>query len=121
VLVPGGRVLIATFDPERFSDNWLTEFFPSIAELDRARFPDAATVGRELEGAGFADIGIRAVSQSGGLTRAAALERIRGRYISTLRMLAVEEYERGVARAETSLPDRIEYRLEWLIANARKP
>ena len=121
VLVRGGRVLIATFDPERFSGNWLTGYFPSIAELDRARFPDAATLAAELEEAGLTEIGIRPVSQPGVLTRAEALERIRGRYISTLRMLDPEEYEGGAARAEALLPDRIEYRLEWLIANARKP
>lgn len=121
VLIPGGRIAVATFDPAHFGGYWLTEFFHSIETIDRARFPDAATLASEMRAAGFEDVEIEPLSQPGSIDRAEALERIRGRYISTLRLLDPEEYEHGLDRAERDLPERIDYRLEWLIAVAGTP
>ncbi|HEY7002796.1 MAG TPA: class I SAM-dependent methyltransferase [Gaiellaceae bacterium] len=121
VLVPGGRVVIATFDPDHFQEIWLNELFPSIAAIDRARFPDAARVASELEAAGFGPAEIVRVGQSGTLSRAQALDRIRGRYISTLRMLDDDEFESGLAEAEATLPDELEPRIEWLVVSAETP
>jgi hypothetical protein len=36
-------------------------------------------------------------------------------------LLEADEYESGLARAEATLPARIEYRLEWLIVAAQRP
>jgi hypothetical protein len=58
------------------------------------------------------------LSQQGRLTRDDALERIRGRFISTLQLIPADEFERGLARAEHDLPDEIAYRLDWLILSA---
>jgi SAM-dependent methyltransferase len=121
VLVPGGRVALATFDPARFDDYWLSGFFPSLAGLDRARFPTAEELTAELEAAGLVAVGSSSVGQSATASRRDALERIRGRYISTLRLLEAEEYEDGLARAERELPEEVEYRLEWLIVTAEHP
>jgi ubiquinone/menaquinone biosynthesis C-methylase UbiE len=121
VLVPGGRILIATFDPEHFDGYWLNELFPSVAEIDRARFPDASTVTSELADAGFAGARIEALAQPGTLSRPEALERIRGRYISTLNLIDEAEYERGLAAAEAQIPEQLEYRLEWLVVTADVP
>jgi SAM-dependent methyltransferase len=121
VLVPGGRIVIATFDPDHFDAYWLSELFPSIAEIDRARFPGAMTLTAELEDAGFVGVGIETLTQPGTLSRAEALERIRGRYISTLNLIDEGEYERGLGAAEAEIPEKIEYRLEWLIVAADAP
>ena len=51
-------------------------------------------------------------------SREEALEKIRGRYISTLRLIPDEEHAEGLAHAERELPERIEYALEWLVAVA---
>ena len=106
MLVPGGRIVIATFDPDHFDAYWLNELFPSVAEIDRARFPGATTLEAELEDAGFAGARIETLAQPGTLSRAEALERIRGRYISTLNLIDEDEYERGLAAAEAEIPDR---------------
>ncbi len=53
VLRPGGRAVIATFRPEHFDGFWLNPYFPSIPEIDRARFPDPVELARELREAGF--------------------------------------------------------------------
>jgi ubiquinone/menaquinone biosynthesis C-methylase UbiE len=118
VLVPGGRIVIATFDPDHFDGYWLNELFPSVAEIDRARFPGATTLKAELEEAGFSGVRIETLTQPGTLSRVEALERIRGHYISTLNLIDEDEYERGLAAAEAQIPEKLEYRLEWLIVTA---
>jgi len=121
VLVPGGRLVIATFDPAHFTGYWLNELFPSVARIDEVRFPDADTLTRELGEAGFEGIAIARVSQPGKLSRTEALERIRGRYISTLHLIDESEFERGLAAAEAGLGEEIEHVLEWLVVSAQKP
>ena len=121
VLVPGGRLVVGTFDPNQFADYWLTRFFPSIARIDGARFPDATTLERELVEAGFESVRSDRLTQSAALSRAEALERIRCRYISTLRMMGEADFDRGLAAAEAQLPERVEYRVEWLVVSAEKP
>ena len=121
VLAPEGRLAIATFDPSYFDSFWLNELFPSLQGIDRARFPTAEELEAELGAAGFDDVRLTRVSQEAALDRESALERIRERFISTLDMLSEEEYEAGLARAERELPERVEYRVEWLLAVASRP
>ena len=121
VLAPGGRLVIATFEPEHFEGYWLNRFFPSLAAIDRARFPDQATLVRELEHSGFTGVRVSPFGQAATAARTDVLERIRGRYISTLRLIDESEYQAGLALVEGELPDEIEYRLEWLIVTADTP
>lgn len=116
-LAPDGRVVIATFDPSHFDRFWLNEVFPSLERIDRARFPTEGALTQELLAAGFQPRVAR-LSQRAQITRDDALERIRGRYISTLELLSAEEYEAGLGRAERELPNEIMYRLEWLVVVA---
>jgi ubiquinone/menaquinone biosynthesis C-methylase UbiE len=116
VLEPGGRFAVATFDPSYFDSFWLNELFPSMEAADRERFPTADELTAEL--AGFDEVRLTRLSQTGSLTREDALERIRGKHISTFDLISDEEYEAGLARAERELPDRVDYRVEWLLAVA---
>jgi SAM-dependent methyltransferase len=120
VLAPGGRFAVATFDPSYFDEFWLNELFPSMEAADRERFPTAQELEAELRGAGF-DVRLLRLSQRGSLARADALERIRGKHISTFDLISDEEYEAGLARAERELPEQVDYRVEWLIAVAVRP
>jgi len=108
---------VATFDPSYFDAFWLNELFPSMEAADRGRFPTASELEAELRGAGF-EVRLLRLSQRGTLDRADALERIRGKHISTFDLITDEEYETGLARAERELPDRVDYRVERLIAIA---
>jgi ubiquinone/menaquinone biosynthesis C-methylase UbiE len=121
VVAPGGRAALATFVPEHFEHYWLTAVFPQIAEIDRARFPEAATLAAELADAGFDPMRTRTLTQRVRLSREDALERIRGRYISTLRLLDEETVAAGLVRAERELPEEIESVLEWAIVSADRP
>jgi|SRR5436190_3675847 len=118
VLGPGGRIAIATFEPSYFGVFWFRDYFPSMEEIDRARFPTAVDLERELPAAGFGAPRLTRLSQTAAVSREQALERIRGRHIATFDLIPDEEYEAGVARAERELPERVDYRQEWLIAVA---
>ena len=117
VLAVDARVVIATFDPSHFDRFWLNEIFPSLERIDRERFPTEADLTQELVASGFEPRVVR-ITQRAGITRQAALERIRGRYISTLELLSDEEYRSGLERAESELPNEIAYALEWLVVIA---
>jgi ubiquinone/menaquinone biosynthesis C-methylase UbiE len=120
VLAPGGRAVVATFDPAHFSGFWLNRIFPSIERIDRARFPEPDRLAGELEEAGFADVETRGLVQRSTILRAEALERIRGRYISTLRLLDDDELESGTAAAERELPETIAIELHWAVLVAKR-
>lgn len=121
VLRPGGRIVIATFAPSCFERIWVAHVFPEVVEIDRGRFPDHDDLAMELGAAGFANVHIRHLVQKGRLARAEALERIEGRYISTLRLLSDRAVAEGLARAERELPDPVEDDREWLVVTADRP
>ena len=121
VLAPDGRLAIATFDPSYFSAFWLNDYFPSMEEADRARFPTAEDLEAELPAAGFDAPSLVRLSQSGRLERAEALNRIRGKHIGTFDLITEEEYAAGLERAERELPEHLDYAVEWLIAVAVRP
>lgn len=120
VLAPGGRAVVATFRPEQFEGYWLNPYFPSIREIDAARFPDPSRLADELRAAAFAEVRMRPLTQVRRTTREEALERIRGRFISTLQLVPEDEFREGVARAERELPEEVEYALEWAIVVAER-
>jgi SAM-dependent methyltransferase len=121
VLVPGGRVTIATFTEGHFEWYWLTSVFPEVGEIDRKRFPPPEALEAELLDAGLTSARTTTLRQRRSIPRADALERIRGRYISTLRLLDEDTYTAGVARAERELPEEIESVLEWAVVSADAP
>jgi SAM-dependent methyltransferase len=116
VLVPEGRLAVVTFDTRHFERYWLNRFFPGIQEIDLARFPSDEQLRGELAGAGFGSVRLERLSQHASLPRETALERIRGRHISTFDLLDEDEIREGTARAERELPDPVKYDQEWLIA-----
>lgn len=120
VLVPGGLAVIATFRPDHFDGFWLGRVFPSLEPIDRARFPTPQRLAAELAAAGFGAVRERALTQSAAVERETALERIRGRYISTLELLSDGEYRAGLERAERALPEVIAYELRWSIIAAER-
>ena len=121
VLGPGGRLVIATFDPLHFERYWLNQVYPSLDAIDRARFPTPDELRVELEAARFETVELIPLSQTTAIDREQALERVRGRFISTLQLLDESEYQTGLERLEQELPERVEYALEWLVAVATRP
>jgi len=120
VLQPDGRLAIATFDPTHFERYYLNRLFPSLERIDRERFPEPDVLLGELAAAGLEARLVR-LSQRGEIGRDESLKRIRGRFISTLRLLDEAEFEQGLARAEHELPERVSYELEWVVAVVSRP
>jgi SAM-dependent methyltransferase len=120
VLVPEGRLVVVSFAPEHFDRYWLNRYFPTIARIDRERFPDEHRLHEELADAGFGDVRFHRLGHHATLRREQALERIRGHHISTFDLLDEEEIRAGTALAERELPEHVEYDQEWMIAVANK-
>ena len=120
VLVPDGRVVVATFAHEHFDRYWAGRFFPSLAAVDKARFPSEEGLSAELAAAGFDDVRSERLSAREDVDRATALERLRGRHISTFDLLDPEEVRSGIEHAERELPETVEVGLEQLLVTARR-
>ena len=118
VLGEGGRYALLTFDPAYFPSYYLNRYFPSFLEVDLARFGPADELERELRSAAFAGVRTSTLRQERTVDRESALEKIRGRHISTFQLISDEEYAAGLERAERELPERIEYENHWLVVVA---
>src|SRR5207237_5156200 len=95
VLTPGGRVVIATFTDEHFERFYLNAYFPSLAAIDRARFPTRRALREELDFAGFDMAEVTTLEQRFETPREEVLRRLRARHISTLELLPEDEYRAG--------------------------
>jgi SAM-dependent methyltransferase len=120
VIADGGRAVIVTFGGEHFDRIWLTRYFPSLATVDRARFPAPVELAGELAAAGFGSVRLRRLSQTASVSRKDALEKLRRRYISTLWLLSEDEYRHGLELAERELPEETSYPREWTILVAKR-
>lgn len=113
-----GRLAIATEDPSAFDRHWLTPFFPSLPEVERARFPDESTLRTELTAAGFARVSFERLTQARRSTRDRALAVVRGRAFSTFDLLSPAEYAAGLTRMESELDGPFDHTFSWLVAVA---
>ena len=123
VLAAGGRVVIATFEPDHFGSFHLVPYFPSIESNDRARFPDPDELVAGLAAAGFERIARERVSTRHDVDPATVLERVRARYISSLSELDEAEFAEGLERLERDVragtgPAR--QQAEWCLISARR-
>ena len=120
----GGRLSLWTFTPRHVEEFYLNAYFPSIALIDRPRFPAVQTLTTELRRAGFEDVRAEVDQEPRRIGIAEVVDRVRGRYISTLSLLPPLEYRLGLQRLEEMLAqDRsimLTQQSEWAITTARK-
>jgi SAM-dependent methyltransferase len=123
VLCPGGRLVVVSFRTEHFDRFHLNPYFPTLAGVDRARFPDPAALSAAIATAGFHGVAERGLHQQVALAPQAVLERVRGRYISTLHLLGEHEYRSGLERLERDMATRtgaVEAELVWSLTIGRR-
>jgi SAM-dependent methyltransferase len=122
VLRPGGRLSAWTFTPQHVEEFYLNAFFPSIAAIDRPRFPPVQTLTSELRRVGFTDVRAEVREEPRRIDIAEAVDRVRGRYISTLSLLPPLEYRLGLQRLEEMLAQdrsiKLAQRSEWAVITA---
>jgi ubiquinone/menaquinone biosynthesis C-methylase UbiE len=87
----------------------IKQFFPSLIDIDTARFPDIPEVASLLYQAGFTGIkhretGVRKIPLDN-----TYLKKVKGKFISTFQLVPQPEFEAGVAK------------LEEFISNLRQP
>ena len=116
VLTPGGRLAVASTDPEALSSFWMAPLFPRYVAIDSQRFPAAASLTADLAGAGFDACHVVPFEMERTFDRETALAKLRGRAYSSFAFMSDEEYAEGLARAEHELPETISYTLRILIA-----
>jgi ubiquinone/menaquinone biosynthesis C-methylase UbiE len=124
VAAAGGRVVVGSFRPEHFERFHLNPYFPSVPEIDLARFPDPQQIAALFTAAALHDVRVREVTQQVSLEPADLLERVRGRYISTLHLIPEAEYRAGLERLEHDLAGRSEpvaAELQWALVTGRGP
>jgi ubiquinone/menaquinone biosynthesis C-methylase UbiE len=92
----------------------IKEFFPSLIDIDKARFPDIPEIDSSLDSAGFVNIKYGKIHHENIPLDDEYLEKIRGKYVSTYHLLPQEEFHLGIARLEAYIKNhpQTEYR-EW--------
>jgi SAM-dependent methyltransferase len=109
VLADDGRFGIRTLHPTWFDEYWLFDYFPSMRGVDLARFQAPEALERALVGAGFGSVRQVPLFSPASVTREHALERTRGRHISSFDLITDEEFDEGLERMERELPEHLEY------------
>jgi ubiquinone/menaquinone biosynthesis C-methylase UbiE len=122
ILRPGGSLSLWTFTPRHVRDFYLNDYFPSIPVIDLARFAEIRALSRDLTRAGFPEVEVEIQDEERVIPIADVVDRVRGRYISTLGMLPPLEYRLGLQRLEELLArDRsvvMRQRSEWAVLTA---
>jgi len=124
VLGPGGMVAAWTFSREHFRHSLLARWFPSIAPIDEARFPDPDLLWARMWALGLE--GVTQVPETEVVSRRAGdwEAAVRAGFISTLQLLHPAEVEEGLAGFHQEHPDPDEvlhYRLWYRGVQGRKP
>jgi SAM-dependent methyltransferase len=124
VVRPGGVVWVWTLAPEHHRTSFLAQWFPSVAPLDEARFPDPARLARAMLDNGLIDAvqsdHVEHVTRSAG----SWVEAVRAGFVSTLHLVPPDEIASGLAAFEAAHPDPSEavaYTIAYRRVSATRP
>jgi SAM-dependent methyltransferase len=121
VLRPGGLIMTAGLDPHAGVDQWyIYEYFDTVLEIDRRRYPASSEIREWMRAAGFANCVTREIQHLPvRLGARAALEqgRVDKNVTSQLSVLTNEEYRQGIDRVREAV-ESAEVRGESLYLSA---
>ena len=124
VVRPGGVVWVWTLAPQHHRTSFLARWFPSVAPLDEARFPDPGVVAGAMLDNGLIDPvqsdHVEHVTRSAG----SWAEAVRAGFVSTLHLVAAEEIAAGLAAFEAAHPDpeeSVAYTIAFRRVSATRP
>jgi ubiquinone/menaquinone biosynthesis C-methylase UbiE len=106
VLAPGGRVLFMTRGHDEIESSYIA-MFPGVLEIDLARFPRVDHLEAVLREAGLVGVGhAREANPGFTMTREQVMDRVDGRFISTLSLMTDEEFAAARAVFSRRLEER---------------
>jgi ubiquinone/menaquinone biosynthesis C-methylase UbiE len=112
-----GTLVLLTSSHEQIENEHpvFKRFFPCAIDIDKARFPDIPLICDLLATTGFQDIKHEVVLGEKIPIDEEYLRKVKGKYVSTYRLLSQREFERGVNELETyikslSQPEFVEWR-----------
>jgi SAM-dependent methyltransferase len=106
VLSPGGRVLFMTRDHDEIEASYIA-MFPGVLEIDLARFPRVDRLEAVLGDAGFTGVGHdREVNPGFSMDREQVMDKVDGRFISTLTLMSDEEFREAREVFSSRLEER---------------
>lgn len=123
VLRPGGACIVWTLGADHHRASMLAKWFPSVAEIDAARFPEPALIAARLEKAGHE---VEARKEFEVVERAAGewVAAVRAGFVSTLQLVSEKELDVGLTAFTAAHPDPrqiVTYELMWDRIRARRP
>jgi len=94
-LAPGGRALVMTRDHDEIEGSYIA-LFPGVLEIDLARFPRVDRLEGDLRAAGLVNVGHAREENPGySMSIEEVMARVDGKFISTLSLMAEEQFVRS--------------------------
>ena len=120
VLQRGGECWIWTMGEAHHRASFLARWFPSVGDIDAARFPDPGDLAAYLDGAG-ATVSSGKEIEKKVRTAGSWRDAVVARFVSTLQLVPPDEFADGLANFDAAHPDRdepVDYVLtfDWLRA-----
>ncbi len=122
VLRPGGECWVWTLGGEHHRSSFLARWFPSVAAIDAARFPDPDALAARLAAGGGTVTRGREVEVRE-RTAGEWLDAVAAGFVSTLQLIPPDEFRAGRERFAAAYPDPAEmvrYRLDFDWLRTRK-
>ena len=86
----------------------IREFFPSLIELDKKRFPEISELDYSFKAAGFKNIKHEELIISNIPIDMKYLEKVRNKFVSTFHLLTKNEFNEGIKKLETFIKNNKE-------------
>lgn len=107
VIAPGGECWIWTMGERHHRESFLAQWFPSVGDIDAARFPDPDDLVEYLSAMGLhTEVGkeVEHKTRPAGEWRAA----VAAGFVSTLQLIPADELANGLGLFDTAYPDPTE-------------
>ncbi len=93
-----GRLVILTASHEQIDGNFSSRFFPSYAEIDKARFPGIDDILQAMRRAGFSDLASREITVAKVTLDESHLTKVENKHVSTFHLMDDEEFAQGLEK-----------------------
>jgi len=114
-VLDGGPAAFVTASTEFIDRHPMNRYFPSFAQVDRARFQSIEAVSAALERAGLADVGVERFLARPQPIGHEYVEKVANHFISTYALLPPDEYAEGLEqlRSDVARHGRLDVELAW--------